>query len=336
MDIRQLRYFLTILEQGSLSRAAQALHVAQPALSTHIRNMEAELGTQLLFRSPRGVLPTEAGLVLARHARAVLAQLALAEEEIRGQTAEPEGEVRLGLPATISQLLAVPLISAVHRAHPRIRLRLSEAMSGFVLGWLEEARIDLALLYGEPTSGHIHSQPLIEEELRFLGPPLQVGPDGTPPAPDQPAPALRPALTGGPLPPAGTLIPLAEALAQPLILPGPDHGLRQIIDRAAAAQGLQAAPIFDVDSYSAIKALVTAGLGYAILPEAAVSRQSGEAALQIWPLGAPPLRRRVYLAHAADRPQPQAVRAVQTLAIDVLCDLVRNNQWPGARLLPSA
>ena len=95
MDIRQLRYFLAIVEEGSLSRAAQALHVAQPALSIHIRNMEADLGTALLFRSPRGVVPTEAGQVLLRHARTVLAQIALAEEENRGGDRAPEGEVRV-------------------------------------------------------------------------------------------------------------------------------------------------------------------------------------------------------------------------------------------------
>lgn len=76
MDLRQLRYFVAIVEQGSFSRAAQVLNVAQPALSAHVRNMEADLGTKLLFRSAQGVMPTEAGTTLLRNARLVIEQVA--------------------------------------------------------------------------------------------------------------------------------------------------------------------------------------------------------------------------------------------------------------------
>lgn len=315
MDIRQLRYFLTIVEEGSLSRAAAVLHVAQPSLSIHIRNMEADLGTALLFRSARGVVPTEAGVILLRHARAVLAQIALAEEEIRRAEAEPEGEVRLGLPATLGQILAVPLITAVHQTYPKIRLRISEAMSGFVLDWLEEARIDLALLYARPLSSAIESHPLMEEELRFLG--------------------SASAQAKG-LPPPGQPVSLATALGLPLILPGAGHGLRALIETAAQGEGLLTEPMIDVDSYSTIKALVAEGLGFSILPETAVAREAAAGILQIWPLGEPGLRRSVYLAHASDRPLGQAVRVVQDMAVRVLRELVVQGRWSGARLLGEA
>src|SRR5690606_260802 len=147
MDIRQLRYFVAIAEQGSFSRAAALLHIAQPALSLHVRNMEFDLGTPLLFRSPKGVVPTEAGEILLRNARIIIDQLAIAEEEIRGHDNDPSGEVRLGLPGTISQILAVPLITAARTRYPKIKLRIAEAMSGFVLEWMRDARIDLAILY---------------------------------------------------------------------------------------------------------------------------------------------------------------------------------------------
>ena len=78
MDLRQLRYFIAIVEQGSFSKAAETLNVAQPALSLHVRNMEAELGSALLFRSPQGVVATEAGEILIRHARIVIDQLSIA------------------------------------------------------------------------------------------------------------------------------------------------------------------------------------------------------------------------------------------------------------------
>ena len=153
MDLRQLRYFLGIVEAGSFSKAAQRLHVAQPALSQHVRNMELDLGVELLFRTPQGVTVTEAGETLLRHARAVLAQVAVAREEVIARQAEPEGEVRFGLPGTISERICVPLILEARRRFPKVKLRIAEAMSGFVLDWLREGKIDLGVLYRTVSDG---------------------------------------------------------------------------------------------------------------------------------------------------------------------------------------
>lgn len=181
MDIRQLRYFAAIVEKGSFSRAAEFLRVAQPALSLHVRNMEADLGTSLLIRTPRGVEPTEAGAILLRHAHTILDQLAVARDEVRGHGNDPAGEVRLGLPGTIGEILAVPLITAVHRRYPRIRLRIAEAMSGFVLDWMREGRIDLGVLYNPAAEHRIITEALLEERLVFFGPAAGggTGSDGT-------------------------------------------------------------------------------------------------------------------------------------------------------------
>lgn len=127
-----MRYFIEIVEQGSLSRAAARLNVAQPALSIHLRNMEAELATPLLLRGRGGVVPTEAGQILLRAARRIVNEQVSAMDEIRSLGQEPSGEVRLGLPGTIADILAIPLIEAARRRYPRVRITLSEAMSGFV------------------------------------------------------------------------------------------------------------------------------------------------------------------------------------------------------------
>ena len=89
MDLRQLRYFVAIVQCGSISRASLQLNIAQPALSLHVRNMEADLGLPLLFRTPQGVQPTEAGLILLRNARLIIEQFEQAQREIRGSAAEP-------------------------------------------------------------------------------------------------------------------------------------------------------------------------------------------------------------------------------------------------------
>ena len=213
MDIRQLRYFVAIVEQGSFSRAAALLHVAQPALSLHVRNMEADLRVQLLHRSPKGVLPTEAGAILLRNARIIIDQLSIAEEEIRGHESDPAGEVRLGLPGTISEVLSVPLITATHQRYPKIKIRIAEAMSGFVLEWMRDGRIDLAILYRDVSDHGIATVRLIEEELSFFGP------------------AEDPSRKNLPTP--GEPIAFADVARQPLILPGPSHGLRELLARQA-------------------------------------------------------------------------------------------------------
>lgn len=306
IELRQLRYFLAIVEQGSLTRAAEVLRVAQPALSGHVRRMEAHLGTPLLLRTPKGVQPTEAGQALVRHARLMLDQLALAEEEIRGQRDDPAGLVRLGLPGTIGQILAVPLIRAVRARHPRIELRVAEAMSGFVQDWLEAGRIDIAVLYEEAAGRGIRTERLLEEELVVIGAPAR--------AAEMPQGAL----------------PLAAALRAGLILPGEGHGLRALLEAQAAVLGQPLATLIDVDSYQSIKALVAEGMGWSILPRNAVASEAARGALRIWPIRDPQLRRHVHLAHAARRPVTGAVAAVLELARDTLHGLVRDGTWTGA------
>lgn len=313
IDLRQLRYFVAIVEHGSFSRAAEFLHVAQPALSLHVRNMETDLGVPLLFRSPRGVVATEAGTILLRHARTVLDQIAVAEEEIRGQHSDPAGEVRLGLPATIGQILAVPLLTQLHLRHPRIRLRIAEAMSGYVQDWLREGRIDLAVLYGEAAEQGITLDPLFDEPLQFFGTPTMLRDAG--------------------LPADGAGLPLALVAQNPLILPGKGHGLRDLIDRHAAAAGANVNPVIDVDSYSNIKALVMNGLGFSILPHNAIAEEMAQGLLQSHPVVGPVIRRRVHLAHSTERPLTNAVGVVRRLARDMLCDLARTGRWRGAALV---
>lgn len=315
MDIRQLRYFVAIAEQGSFSRAAAQLHVAQPALSLHVRNMETDLKVQLLHRSPKGVTPTEAGAILLRNARIILDQIAIAEEEIRGHESDPAGEVRLGLPGTVSEVLSVPLITATHQRYPKIKIRIAEAMSGFVLEWMREARIDLAILYRDVTDHGIETVRLLEEELCLLGPARAAGEPG--------------------LPPPGEALSFAEAARLPLILPGPSHGLRELLARQALTVDIKLNTVIDIDSYGNIKELVRDGFGYSILPTNSVAREAQAGELRRWPIASPAVRRAVHLAYSVERPMTNAVAAIQALACEVLRDLARTGRWAGAQACSS-
>jgi LysR family nitrogen assimilation transcriptional regulator len=317
MDIRQLRYFIAIVEQGSFSRAAAILHIAQPALSLHVRNIEADLGTPLLFRSPQGVVPTEAGEILLRNARIILDQLVVTEEEIRGHKSDPSGVVRLGLPGTISEILSVPLITEARRRYPRIQLRIAEAMSGFVLEWMREARIDLAVIYRKVSDAGLATVELLEEELVFFAPERGLG-------------------DGAVLPEPGRRLGLSEVAALPFILPGQDHGLRSLLDQHAKAAKVELNVSIEVDSYSNIKELVAAGFGCSVLPLNAVSREVQAGSLRSWTIADPPIRRSVHLASAVERPMTNAVAAIRDLVQELLRRLARNGSWAGATDLPES
>lgn len=304
MDLRQLRYFTAIVEQGSFSKAAAKLRVAQPALSQHLRQMEDEIGVALLHRSARGVAPTEAGERLLARAQAILGDFAALRDAVRGELAPPGGEVRIGLPGTVSEQFAVALIEAARERYPKIRIRIAEAMSGFVLEWLRRGEVDLAVIYStsDPKGLIIHH--VLTEELCLFGVPsldtIGIAPGGS--------------------------IGLAQAAGLDLILPGPGHGLRDQIDEAAGVQ-TTIQPAIEIESYNQIKRLVERGLGYGILPRMAVSAQERAGIFHTWRIETPALYRKVYLAYSKERPVPTAARAVGQLSWDILRGLVADGTW---------
>jgi LysR family nitrogen assimilation transcriptional regulator len=316
MDLRRLRYFIAIVEQGSFSKAAEVLNIAQPALSLHVRNMEAELGSALLFRSPQGVVATEAGEILLRHARMVVEQLSLARDEIKTRGGEPSGEVSLGLPGTISQILSVPLIVEARKRFPRVKLRLAEAMSGFVLEWIQKDQIDLAIVYMPISEKGLSSTPVLTEELWLLGPPAEI--------------------SGVPFPAPSTTVDYSFAATLPLILPSQNHGLRLLLEQEASRCALKLNVNIEVDSYVNIKRLAERGIGYSILPFNSIAQEAASGTLSAWRIARPSLQRSVYLAHPIDRPLTHAAVAIEALCRETFATLVSTGAWKGARLAGAA
>ena len=147
MDVRQLRYFLSVAKCRSFSRAAVDLNVAQPALSHHVANLEAELGVKLFERSTKGVKPTECGETLMRHAETIIRQVNQAAIDVKTTSAHPSGIVTIGLPTSISISLTVPLLQAVEARFPAISLRINENHSGYLSEWVLAGRLDMAVLF---------------------------------------------------------------------------------------------------------------------------------------------------------------------------------------------
>jgi LysR family transcriptional regulator, nitrogen assimilation regulatory protein len=303
MDIRQLRYFIAIVEARSFSRAAERLRIAQPALSQHVLAMEAELGVALLHRAARGVVPTEAGARLLDHARAIDASLAALPDHVHGRTLQLSGEVRFGMPGTVSEQLGVPLIEAVRLRYPDIRLRIAEAMSGFVAGWLREGTVDIALLYAMADEKGLAMHQALTEEIRLFG---SVNMPGAP---------------------RGDTVGLAAALTLPLIVPSPSHGLRNLIDAAALSIGKHVDPAIEIDSYRQIKRLAARSLAFGMLPTMAINQEMHDGTFRSWRIVRPTLVRRIFLAYRADRPLSAAARAVGQLSWGILRDAVRSKTW---------
>ncbi|GAB2183459.1 LysR family transcriptional regulator [Roseibium sp. LAB1] len=304
MDIRQLRYFQEIVAQGSLTRAAESLHVAQPALSLHLKNMEEQLGTKLLTRSRSGVTPTEAGELLLQRSRSILDDLARTEDDIRNLESDPSGIVRIGLPGTISAMVSLPLILAARERYPRITLNITEAMSGFVRDWLSDGKIDLAVLYSRSKDQRIRSELLLEEELVVLWP-------GDAACPQE--------------------MSLASLDKVPMVLPSGVHGLRVLIDRTFHALGFAPDIAMEIDSFNNIKRLVAAGFGPSILPLYAVTEEVAAGALCVSRIAAPGLWRGAHLMSPAGRPATRALEAVHALLRDVILDLRDKGAWAASR-----
>lgn len=313
MDIRQLRYFIAIAEEGSLSAAAQRVGVAQPSLSQHVLHLEQTLGVRLLERSPRGVTLTQSGALLLTHSRGIVAAMEDALREVRESGNEPRGEVTFGLPSSISMVLSVPLAETVRVELPKVRLRAMEAMSGFIESWLETRHIDLGMLYDIDRLRHFTHRLLVTEELHFFS-----APDAWP---------FRSR--------AGSPVRLSDLAAIEMVLPSPQHGLRKMIDRFAQAAGVSLCVTTEMDALGQIKIMVARGSAYTILSPAAAIDFVDRGELIMAPIVEPRMTRPVYLVRNPARPQTLAMREMERVTIAVIRDLVARGIWQAEELDPA-
>jgi LysR family nitrogen assimilation transcriptional regulator len=309
MELRQLRYFVAIVDHGSLSRAALVLHVAQPALTQQLRQLEEELGVQLLHRSAQGVLSTDAGKVFYEHAQAILKQVADAQAAVVQSAERPSGSVTLGLPHSISDALALPLLTAIRQRYPEITLQLTEEITGSLAEQLRAGRINLAVLFDDGQLGGFAAVPLVEEELRFIC------------RADAPAGAGRDSLS------------LREALDTTLILPGLQHGVRPRIESTARAAGLATHGVIEINSIAILKSAILAGMGATILPVAPVQAEVERGAMRALAIRDPAIARTVVLSTSRNIPLTNAAAAVSRLVVQVAHDLCAAGHWLGAHAL---
>lgn len=170
MNFRRLKYFVKIVDIGSLTQAAEVLHIAQPALSQQVATLEGELDQQLLIRTKRGVTPTEAGKVLYTHARTILRQCEQAQLAVNNVGQTLGGQVSIGLaPGTAASSITMPLLQTVRAELPDVLVYLHENSGTVLNDKLLSGQLDMAVLYERSPVAGICSQPLLKEDLYLVG-----------------------------------------------------------------------------------------------------------------------------------------------------------------------
>lgn len=307
MDIRQLKYFIAIAEAGSLSSAARQLHIAQPSLSQHLANMEKELNIRLVARFPRGSTLTAEGQVLLRHAVEIVASLNDCLHKMRDLSADIGGAVRFGMPPSVSMVMSVPLAETVRLELPDVRLRVSEAMSGFIKTWVHDGTVEIGFLYDLSGAEHFEITHVLNEKLFFFS-----------------APDNWPLKT-----PPGTPVPLRDLAGIELVLPGEPHGLRLIIEKAAAEACVRLNVVTEMDAMTQIKELVARGSGCSIFAPAACHDFVMAGRMIKTPIIDPVISRPVYLVRNRAVAQSRACAAVEKATLNVAAEMCRRGIWEG-------
>ena len=316
MEFRQLKYFVRIVELSSFSKAAQDLFIAQPALSNQISNLEKELNTQLLSRSVRGVIPTEAGKTLYRHAQAIIRQIDHLKHEVENESANPKGSVSIGIPTSVSNVLASPLIATTQERYPEIKLQIVESLSGHLEELVSTGRIEMSLLFDNPqtktqktdkASGFsLDRTPILEEEL-FL----------------QTTATLS----------KKNAIGLATAAKLDFVLPGKSNATRQLIDLAFAKAGINPKVITELDSLSTIQAVVEDGLGATILSLSAFIGNSKDRKSHAYSIQNAELKRTVSLCTSNTVALSSAAQCIANLVPEIAYSLIKNGRWAGSKII---
>jgi len=304
MDARWLRYFVAVAEAGSFSQAARRLGIAQPALSRHVRDMEQELGAPLLIRTARGVVMTDDGERLHSIALGILRQLDLLPETIGAKGRVVTGRVVIGVPTSASAVLSKPLLLAAMQELPQVQIHLIESLSGFLDEWVQNGRLDLAILYDAVPSSNLHVERILTEELWLVG-----------------APSALPRTKGG--------IRFRDLARFPLVLPGLAHSHRQLVSSMALKQNVTLKVVAEVDSLHVSKNVVSEGSVFSLLGQSALEPELSLGRVAAVPVRDPAIVRTISLARPILRRNNRATEEIARLCIDVADDLRRRGIWSG-------
>lgn len=284
-DLHKWRAFVAIGELGSLTRAAVYLDSNQSLLSRQLNALERECGARLFNRTGRGVELSEVGERLFPRVKALLASAQQLETEIRSEVHEPIGQVKLGTLPSLGSFVVGPLFGETRARHPGVSLKILEGSSGQVDEWLNDGRIDIAILYRYGQALPEHEQLLVTLDSFLIGPKG----DRLTAAPEVPFDALQ---------------------GLPYILPSAPNGVRTTLDQLARQRRITIAPVIEADSLPLQRMLVAEERLYTVLPIHCVWQEIRAGTVQASRIVDPPLRRYVSMAFARTKGPSRAVTTI--------------------------
>lgn len=304
MDLRHLRQFLAVADTLNLSRAADRAHVSQPALSRTIKLLEDELGVTLFERRARGVRLSEAGELLRPRAVALIRDSQATREVLRAASAEPTGEVALGMTPSMRVLVTAPVVAAFHQRYPKVVVSVYEGTSRSMRDAVAGGRTDVSLMYAAEPLGALRATPLLSENLFLIGP----------------------SKAGLKLDKAVTVRSLAE---RQMIQTSYPNSMRQIVDKAMAKLGIESRPAVQADMVPLMLDLVRLGVGFTVLPYCAIHEPLQQGLVSASPIKG--LRMTWVLATSQERATTSAARRLMETLRGHARELVRDGTWRTAK-----
>lgn len=255
MDIRRLKSFIVIVDTGSITRAADVLHIAQPALSQQLAAIEDHFQQKLLIRSQQGVTMTEAGRAVYRHAQIILRQMDLAQSDAKAAGETLVGRVSVGLvPFSSAATLSADLLIETRKRHPGILLHLTESVGQTYSQMIMNGRLEMALLHGTGPIKGVRFEPLLAEDF-YLVAHRSLGIEES----SQP-------------------LPIATLDDLPLLLPPPYNFVRRAVDLAFTRARVSLNVVAEIEIVRTLVHVVSAGMGATIMPKAIAERLTAESA----------------------------------------------------------
>jgi DNA-binding transcriptional LysR family regulator len=284
-SLRQLATFQVVARMGSVSLAAEELHLSQSAVSIQIASLEASVGAALIERTGRGVRLTEAGELLVVYADRLLNLWTEASDEMSTFLGDFSGTLRIGAVTTAEYWLPRLLVTFIN-ANPRVKLKLLFGNREEVVRGLAAQEVDIAVM-GQPP-----------EELRVIASTFAKNPMAFFASPQHPLMAE----------PTVTMAALAQA---PLLVRERGSGTRNTVERLFRNAGMRPRIGSELSSNEAIKQMCAAGFGPAFLSMHTCKLELGAGLLKVLPMQNNPIEREWFMVRAASRPAPQVVTAFE-------------------------
>lgn len=290
MELRHLRYFEAVARYSHVTRAAAELHIAQPALSKQISQLEQELGVALFDRVGRNVRLTEAGEALLPHARAVMAQVEAGRAEMAERIGLRRGRATIGTPPTVGTKLLPPVLAAFNRQYPGIELRLHEAGVQTLLDLLETGLTDVAVVTLPVEDEQLTVMPLFTEEMVVA--------------------VWREHHLAG-----QEQVEIRQLQHEPWVLSPQNYELREATLSACLAAGFAPRVVLDGGETDILLRFVAAGIGVALVPRLAMLGASDLVPLRVCDQR---LTRTLGIVWRGDRAASPAARALREFLVEQL------------------